>query len=35
LANGKARAILGWFPQYNIEEGMKETIEWYREYFKK
>ncbi len=35
LANGKARAILGWAPQYSLEAGMKETIEWYKEHFKK
>lgn len=34
LANGKARAVLGWSPQYSLEEGMKETIEWYKNYFK-
>ncbi len=26
----KAREILGYEPQYDIEEGLKETIEWFR-----
>lgn len=34
LANGKARTVLGWSPQYSLEAGMKETIEWYKGYFK-
>jgi len=35
LANGKAKAILGWEPHYSLEEGMKETVDWYKEHFKK
>jgi dTDP-glucose 4,6-dehydratase len=25
-----ARKLFGWSPQYSLEEGLKETIEWYR-----
>lgn len=26
-----AQALFGWRPRYTLEEGLKETIEWYRE----
>jgi CDP-glucose 4,6-dehydratase len=29
LASGKARKILGWKPKKSLEEGLKDTIEWY------
>ena len=32
LSSAKARGVLGWKPQYDIETGLKETIEWYRAY---
>jgi CDP-glucose 4,6-dehydratase len=32
LSSDKAKKILGWKPRYSLEEGLKETIEWYREY---
>jgi CDP-glucose 4,6-dehydratase len=35
LSARKARDILGWEPKYNLEEGLKETIKWYREFFRK
>ena len=35
LSSKKAREILGWEPKYTLEEGLKETYEWYKEYFKK
>ncbi len=25
----KARALLGWAPEYTLEEGLRETIDWY------
>jgi CDP-glucose 4,6-dehydratase len=28
----KARSILGWEPQFSLEEGLIETIDWYRDY---
>jgi CDP-glucose 4,6-dehydratase len=30
LDSGKARALLGWTPQYSLERGLAETIRWYR-----
>jgi len=32
LSSKKAKEILNWHPYYSIEEGLKETIEWYRRY---
>ncbi len=26
--NSKARKLLGWEPKYNLEEGLKKTIEY-------
>ncbi len=28
----KARRLLGWAPAYNLEQGLTETIRWYRDY---
>lgn len=28
----KARQVLGWSPHYSLEEGLRETIEWYRSF---
>ena len=33
LAINKAKKRLNWKPQYTIEEGLKETILWYKNYF--
>ena len=33
LDAGKARKKLGWKPSYGLEEGLKETVSWYREFF--
>lgn len=33
LSAEKAKKILGWEPEYTLEEGLKETIDWYREFF--
>lgn len=30
LSARKAREMLGWKPSYTLEEGLRETIEWYR-----
>jgi CDP-glucose 4,6-dehydratase len=35
LSAAKARKLLGWKPQFTLEEGLKDTIEWYREYLGK
>jgi CDP-glucose 4,6-dehydratase len=32
LSAEKARRLLGWRPQYGLEEALRETIAWYREY---
>jgi len=35
LSAEKARKMLGWKPKYDLESGLKETIEWYKQFFKK
>jgi len=30
LNNAKAKKILGWEPKYTVEEGIKETVEYYK-----
>ncbi|MDR0126059.1 GDP-mannose 4,6-dehydratase [Bacillus zhangzhouensis] len=35
LSAEKARKLLDWKPDYSIDEGLKKTIEWYREFFQK
>lgn len=30
LCSNKARAVLGWKPQYTLEKGLAETIKWYK-----
>ncbi|HIE38252.1 MAG TPA: NAD-dependent epimerase/dehydratase family protein [Anaerolineae bacterium] len=32
LDSTKARQVLGWEPAYSLEEGLKETVAWYREF---
>ena len=32
LSARKARAELDWTPQFTLDEGLRETIEWYRGY---
>ena len=34
LSAAKARQMLRWQPKYSIEQAIKETVDWYREYFK-
>ncbi len=34
LSARKARKTLGWKPQYTLEQGLLETIEWYRNFLK-
>ena len=34
LDSSKATARLGWKPKYGIEEGLKKTISWYKNYLK-
>jgi len=33
LSIEKAKRVLGWVPHYSLEEGLRETIAWYRDYF--
>ncbi len=35
LSAKKAHDILGWYPKYTLDEGLKETIDWYRTQFRK
>ena len=32
LSSEKARSMLGWSPQYTLEQGLHETILWYKSY---
>jgi CDP-glucose 4,6-dehydratase len=34
LSADKARKILGWESKYPLEEGLKETIEWYQNFLR-
>ena len=33
LNAAKARRVLGWEPDYSLDEGLLKTIDWYRDYF--
>ena len=35
LSSEKAKRLLGWEPQFSVDQGLAETITWYREYFDK
>ncbi len=32
LSAKKAREVLGWQPRFSLDEGLRRTIEWYRDY---
>jgi CDP-glucose 4,6-dehydratase len=34
LSAKKARELLGWKPAFTLEEGLRRTASWYRDYFK-
>jgi CDP-glucose 4,6-dehydratase len=33
LSAEKARRVLGWSPLFDLDAGMRKTVEWYREFF--
>jgi CDP-glucose 4,6-dehydratase len=33
LSSEKARRLLGWSPTFTLQEGLRRTIAWYREFF--
>ena len=33
LSADKARRVLEWLPEFTLEGGLAETIEWYRRFF--
>lgn len=35
LASDKAHRLLGWCAQYSLEDGLRQTLAWYREFFHK
>lgn len=35
VSTDKAKSLLGWTPQFSLEEGLKKTFAWYQEYFEK
>jgi len=35
LSAKKAKELLGWRPKFSLEEGLKKTIIWYEDFFKK
>ena len=35
LDSSKANKILNWNPNFNLDEGLKNTIEWYKDHFQK
>ena len=34
LSAEKAHKILGWYPKYDLKNGISETVEWYKNYFR-
>jgi len=35
LASEKAHRLLGWRAQYSLEEGLRQSLSWYRDFFQK
>src|SRR3989338_3600173 len=34
LSNRKAKKVLGWKPRYSLDQGLRETIDWYKAYYR-
>ena len=34
LSATKARQMLGWAPLFTLEQGLRQTIRWYQEFFR-
>lgn len=34
LSAAKARRVLGWTPRFHLADGLAETVDWYRRFFK-
>ena len=34
LDAGKARQLLGWSPRFGMDEGLRRTVDWYREFLR-
>ena len=34
LSADKARSLLNWSPRFTLDEGLRRTIAWYREYLR-
>jgi len=34
LSSEKARKTLGWSAKFSLDEGLKETVQWYKDYLK-
>jgi nucleoside-diphosphate-sugar epimerase len=30
--SSRARSLFGWTPRVNLDEGLKLTVDWYRQY---
>jgi CDP-glucose 4,6-dehydratase len=35
LSAKKAKEILNWIPKYTLDDGLKKTIEWYKDFLNK
>jgi CDP-glucose 4,6-dehydratase len=33
LSSEKARSLLGWKPSFSLQEGLRETVDWYKAFF--
>jgi len=34
LSANKAHGWLNWYPEYSLDEGLKKTVAWYKEFLK-